>query len=42
MPTSDTLEFNPYLPEVHQDPYPLYQRLRAATRSTAAPSGSGC
>jgi pimeloyl-[acyl-carrier protein] synthase len=29
MPTSDTLEFNPYLPEVHQDPYPLYHRLRA-------------
>jgi hypothetical protein len=24
MPTSDTLEFNPYLPEVHEDPYPLY------------------
>jgi cytochrome P450 len=30
MPTSDTLEFNPYLPEVHQDPYPLYHRLRAS------------
>jgi pimeloyl-[acyl-carrier protein] synthase len=28
MSTSDTLEFNPYLPEVHEDPYPLYARLR--------------
>lgn len=29
MSLSDTLAFNPFLPEVHQDPYPLYQRLRA-------------
>jgi pimeloyl-[acyl-carrier protein] synthase len=29
MPTSDTLEFNPFLPEVREDPYPLYHRLRA-------------
>jgi pimeloyl-[acyl-carrier protein] synthase len=29
MSTSDTLAFNPYLPEVHEDPYPLYHRLRA-------------
>jgi cytochrome P450 len=29
MSTSDTLEFNPYLPGVHEDPYPLYHRLRA-------------
>ncbi len=29
MSTSDTLAFNPFLPEVHEDPYPLYQRLRA-------------
>jgi pimeloyl-[acyl-carrier protein] synthase len=29
MPASDTLEFNPFLPEVHDDPYPLYHRLRA-------------
>jgi cytochrome P450 len=27
--TSDTLAFNPFLPEVHEDPYPLYHRLRA-------------
>jgi cytochrome P450 len=26
--TTPALEFNPYLPEVHADPYPLYQRLR--------------
>jgi pimeloyl-[acyl-carrier protein] synthase len=29
MSTSDTLAFNPYLTEVHEDPYPLYHRLRA-------------
>jgi hypothetical protein len=29
MSTSDTLAFNPFLPEVHEDPYPLYHRLRA-------------
>ena len=37
MPSSDTLEFNPYLPEVHEDPYPLYHRLRAT--DPALPSG---
>ena len=26
--TTQALEFNPYLPEVHANPYPLYQRLR--------------
>jgi cytochrome P450 len=29
MSTADTLQFNPFLPEVHEDPYPLYHRLRA-------------
>jgi pimeloyl-[acyl-carrier protein] synthase len=28
MSTSHTLAFNPYLPEVHEDPYPLYHQLR--------------
>jgi len=32
MPTSDTLEFNPYLPEVHEDPYPLYGSVALAVR----------
>ena len=27
--TTDALVFNPFLPEVHEDPYPLYHRLRA-------------
>jgi len=27
--TTPPLEFNPFLPEVHADPYPLYHRLRA-------------
>jgi cytochrome P450 len=26
--TSDPLQYNPYLPEVREDPYPLYRRLR--------------
>lgn len=26
--TTPALEFNPFLPEVHANPYPLYQRLR--------------
>ncbi|HEY2959659.1 MAG TPA: cytochrome P450 [Actinomycetota bacterium] len=30
MSSSDTLAFNPFLPEVHEDPYPLYRRLRQA------------
>jgi pimeloyl-[acyl-carrier protein] synthase len=25
---AEPLEFNPFLPEVHRDPYPLYRRLR--------------
>ena len=29
MTGTPALEFNPFLPEVHVDPYPLYQRLRA-------------
>jgi pimeloyl-[acyl-carrier protein] synthase len=29
MSTSEALAFNPFLPDVHEDPYPLYQRLRA-------------
>lgn len=30
MSSSDTLAFNPFLPEVHEDPYPLYHQLREA------------
>src|SRR6266508_3803101 len=30
MSSSDTLAFNPFLPEVHEDPYPLYHQLRGA------------
>ncbi len=26
---AEPLQFNPFLPEVHEDPYPLYRRLRA-------------
>jgi hypothetical protein len=26
---ADAPVFNPLLPEVHEDPYPLYHRLRA-------------
>jgi cytochrome P450 len=29
MTQTSALEFNPFLPEVHADPYPLYRRLRA-------------
>jgi cytochrome P450 len=29
MSTSETLAFNPFLPEVHKDPYPLYHQLRS-------------
>ena len=27
--TGEPLEYNPFLPDVHEDPYPLYDRLRA-------------
>jgi pimeloyl-[acyl-carrier protein] synthase len=27
-PNVEPLQFNPYIPEVHADPYPLYRRLR--------------
>jgi cytochrome P450 len=39
MSTSDTLEFNPFLPEVHEDPYPLYHRLRAEDPVHRSPLG---
>jgi pimeloyl-[acyl-carrier protein] synthase len=39
MSTSDTLEFNPFLPEVHEDPYPLYHRLRATDPVHRSPLG---
>ena len=37
--TSDTLAFNPFLPEVHEDPYPLYHRLRAEDPVHRSPLG---
>jgi pimeloyl-[acyl-carrier protein] synthase len=39
MSTSNTLAFNPFLPEVHQDPYPLYHRLRAEDPVHRSPLG---
>jgi pimeloyl-[acyl-carrier protein] synthase len=39
MATSDTLEFTPFLPEVHEDPYPLYHRLRATDPGHRSPLG---
>ena len=39
MSTSETLAFNPFLPEVHEDPYPLYQQLRAADPVHRSPLG---
>jgi pimeloyl-[acyl-carrier protein] synthase len=39
MSTSDTLAFNPFLPEVHEDPYPLYHRLRAEDPVHRSPLG---
>jgi pimeloyl-[acyl-carrier protein] synthase len=39
MSASDTLEFNPFLPEVHEDPYPLYHRLRAEDPVHRSPLG---
>jgi pimeloyl-[acyl-carrier protein] synthase len=39
MSTSDTLAFNPFLPEVHEDPYPLYHRLREEDPVHRSPLG---
>jgi pimeloyl-[acyl-carrier protein] synthase len=39
MSTSETLAFNPFLPEVHQDPYPLYHQLRASDPVHHSPLG---
>ena len=39
MSTSDTLAFNPFLPEVHEDPYPLYRRLREEDPVHRSPLG---
>jgi pimeloyl-[acyl-carrier protein] synthase len=39
MSTSSTLAFNPFLPEVHEDPYPLYHRLRAEDPVHRSPLG---
>jgi len=39
MSSSGTLEFNPFLPEVHEDPYPLYHRLRAEDPVHRSPLG---
>jgi pimeloyl-[acyl-carrier protein] synthase len=39
MSTSETLAFNPFLPEVHEDPYPLYHQLRAADPVHRSPLG---
>jgi pimeloyl-[acyl-carrier protein] synthase len=39
MSTNDTLAFNPFLPEVHQNPYPLYHRLRAEDPVHRSPLG---
>ena len=39
MSTSETLAFNPFLPEVHEDPYPLYPQLRAADPVHRSPLG---
>jgi pimeloyl-[acyl-carrier protein] synthase len=39
MSTSNTLAFNPFLPEVHEDPYPLYHRLRAEDPVHRSPLG---
>jgi cytochrome P450 len=39
MSAGDTLAFNPFLPEVHEDPYPLYHRLRAEDPVHRSPLG---
>ncbi len=39
MSTSETLAFNPFLPEVHEDPYPLYHELRRAEPVHRSPIG---
>jgi Aldehyde dehydrogenase family len=42
--TTATVRFSPYDYEVHEDPYPLYARLRAEAPpiSAAWPAGSAC
>jgi len=37
--TTGSIEFNPLLPEVHDDPYPLYHRLRAHDPVHRSPLG---
>ena len=39
MSTSETLAFNPFLPEVHEDPYPLYHQLRTEDPVHRSPLG---
>jgi pimeloyl-[acyl-carrier protein] synthase len=39
MSTSEMLAFNPFRPEVHEDPYPLYHQLRAADPVHRSPLG---
>jgi pimeloyl-[acyl-carrier protein] synthase len=39
MAMSEALAFNPFLPEVHEDPYPLYHQLRAADPVHRSPLG---
>jgi cytochrome P450 len=39
MSTSETLAFNPFLPEVHEDPYPLYHQLRSEDPVHRSPLG---
>jgi cytochrome P450 len=36
---STDVEFNPFLPEFHADPYPFYHRLRAADPVHRTPMG---
>jgi len=39
MATPDPIQFNPLLPEVIEDPYPLYHRLRAHDPVHQSPAG---
>jgi cytochrome P450 len=39
MPTTEPVQFNPLLPAVIEDPYPLYQRLRAEDPVHQNPAG---
>ena len=39
MATTDPIQFNPLLPEVIEDPYPLYHRLRADDPVHQSPAG---